>query len=120
LGGEAPSHRVHIGVVREVAVLTETHVDDPPEDGSEVENSVARRWRSLRRALRTEEQRIVDDLVEDAERASAGRPIVTVVDDAFELVAERVLHVGAVGSFVHWSLDDQAEGYERHVLARQP
>ena len=120
LTDEQPTDPVAIGVVREVAVLTEAHLDDPLERDIVNVSPLARRWRSIRRRLATEEQRIIDDLVEDAETTRAEHRVLTVVDEGFELVGDRVLHVVAVGSSVDWSLDDDADGYERHLLAGQP
>jgi hypothetical protein len=117
---EPPTEPIEIGVVREVAVLTDRHVDDPVEHTTGPNNAAARCWRSIRRALRTDEQRIIDELVDDAEKQAARHPPVTVVDEAFELVADRVLYVSAVGSLIDWWLDAAPEGYTRHVLSPIP
>src|SRR4029079_6742142 len=85
LTDEKPTAPVAIGVVREVSVLTEAHLDDPLERDIVNVSPLARRWRSIRRRLATEEQRIIADLVEDAEKTRAEHRVLTVVDEGSSL-----------------------------------
>jgi hypothetical protein len=116
------SQLVDVGRVREIAVFSTTVWWTPPVPAKRTVIGgvrLRRAMRSLRRTMTADDLKAFEERVAHAE-ASEPRPRLTLLDEAIELVGDRLVRIWPVGSWLRWAFEEDVapdDGYTRHVIA---